>query len=156
MLVYSPCMGYPNDWFDGEERPPLVLRESLAITSTHQGSVHVEAGAALNLRGTLQGSLHVQSGSTAVISGVHQGSLHVESGASVWITGQQQGSLHNLGHVVVEHGATAAGSVENRGTLVIRGRQGGQIRGSGAVDIADGGVIVKPTIREGISYYEWS
>ena len=51
-------MQYNYDFINGQEVPPLVVKDDTVLSGIHQGSVYVESGI-LTLRGTLQGSLSI-------------------------------------------------------------------------------------------------
>jgi cytoskeletal protein CcmA (bactofilin family) len=147
---------YDNDWMDGEEVPPLVVREDRVLTGIHQGSVHVESGQ-FTLAGVIQGSLDIQSGVTAIITGAQQGSVSLESGSEVSVRGAIEGSAY------VDHGATLvieaagrlAGSLSNYGLVILRGVFGGSQDGTGEFRIEGDGRIKQPIVRDGMNYYEW-
>lgn len=148
---------YPMDIIDGRRVPPRVFSADGTLTGTHQGSVVVQQGVDLFLRGTLQGSLWLEPNSRATIAGEQQGSVHVDEQAELVVTGRISGSTHiaSGASVIVERSGRLAGSVTNYGSLVVRGEQGGEITGSGEVEVAPGGRIKRPTVRNGIRYYEW-
>ena len=148
---------YPCDWVDGQRVPPLVVTEDHVLTGLHQGSVHVERGLFI-LSGVVQGSLHVHSGASAKIRGVQQGSVQVDDGCSIEIAGAVEGAMHVEpgGRVDVEASGKLAGSLYNDGLVVLLGVFGGPVTGSGEMRIEGNGHVKQPTIRDGVSFYDWS
>ena len=146
---------YGVDFFDGEERPRLVVSGDYVLSHVHEGSVQVEAGR-FRLDGTLKGSLDIQAGVHAVIQGKQQGSVFVASGSCVLITGSIEGSVTVArgGAVVVESGGKLAGSLRNNGEVTIRGVFGGSISGT-PVRLEGSGYIKQPVVRDGVNCYEW-
>lgn len=173
-MLFGMEREYPPDFFDGVEVPPLVVTVDGDLPGRHRGSVHVE-GASVVLGGELQGSLWLWAGADAEIRGGHQGSLHLEEGSRGAITGRQQGSsqvgtgcalevtgkaqgsmhIDHGGRAVIERRGSHQGSVHNWGEYVLRGTRGGSYEGSGTYTEEPGCVVKQPTIRDGMTIYEW-
>ena len=147
---------YDDDWMDGREVPPLVVREDHILTGTHEGSVHVEAGQ-FTLAGVIQGSLDIQGGVRALISGAQQGSVSLEPDSVVTVTGAIEGSaaVGAGATLIIERGGKLAGSLRNDGLVILRGVFGGSRDGSGEFRIEEHGRIKQPIIRDGMNIYEW-
>jgi cytoskeletal protein CcmA (bactofilin family) len=144
------------DLIDGRKVPQLSIKEDYVLTGTHEGTVLVESGLFV-LNGIIQGSLYIQSGVTANIFGSQQGTVTIGHSAKVIVTGAIEGST------TIEHGATLiieasgrlAGALTNYGKVIIRGVFGGPQTGNGELKIEGNGYIKQPTVRDGITYYEW-
>lgn len=147
---------YANDWMDGREVPPLVIREDHVLTGTHAGSVHVESGQ-FTLVGVIQGSLDIQQGVSALITGTQCGSVSLESGSVVTVSGAIEGSasVDAGATLIIEAGGKLAGSLSNYGLVILRNVFGGSREGAGELRIEGQGRIRQPIIRAGINYYEW-
>lgn len=147
---------YGFDVIDGRRVPQLAISEDYVLTGFHSGTVHVESGN-FTLEGTLQGTLDIQSGVTAHIAGMQQGTVSIDNGSMVTVTGTIQGttSVSRGATLIIETGGRLAGTLDNNGEVILRGVFGGQRVGSGKLIIEEGGRIKQPTIRNGISYYEW-
>lgn len=141
---------YPPDIFDGVEVAPTVLSEDRTV-GDHQGSVYVQAGAAVTVRGMLQGSLTIEPDARAVITGRQQGSVTVGRLAQVQVVarGRIEGSLINHGAVAIEEGAALRGSLINHGRVIVRGELAGQVSVEGDLVFEGRGRVVPPTRREG-------
>jgi len=147
---------YDSDWIDGRRVSQLAVCEDYILTGTHAGTVHVECGQ-FTLAGVLQGTLDVQREATVLITGKQQGSVSLESGSVVTVYGAIEGSA-TVGRgatLIIEPGGKLAGSLTNDGEVVLRGVFGGAKAGSGKLRTEGQGYIKQPTIRNGISYYEW-
>lgn len=145
---------YPPDYFDGDPRPPKVVRDDELLGGTHVGTIYVQRSRTLTLSGTHEGSLCLEPSSVALIAGTHRGSLGVQPEASAIVTGFQHGSLSiDEGLVVVEPTGTASGSVENRGRFVVRGTQAGPINGPGTTEVDPRARICQPVRRRGQEIY---
>lgn len=147
---------YDLDQINGRLVPPLVITSDYTIIDTHSGTVHVEAGV-LELRGLLRGTLVIHSNAGAVIYGTQQGTVSLDEGATSTVHGAIQGTVAIApgATVVVEETGRLAGALTNNGTVVLRGIFGGPQSGRGDMRIEGRGHIKQPTIRDGISYYEW-
>lgn len=156
MRTLGGVTDYPNDHIDGREVPPFVITSDHVLTGVHRGSVHVEAGH-LELRGRIEGSLSLHPSTSATISGKQAGSIHVDRDVEVTVTGAIEGSTHvgPGGLVVLEPRAKLAGSLHNDGRVIVRGVFGGAKSGSGELVFEDGGYEKRPTIRDGMHFYEW-
>ena len=113
--------------------------------------------AKFQLDGTHQGSLDVQTGVEVLIRGGQHGSVNVATGARVLITGSINGSAHVArgGTIIVESGGKFAGSLNNYGDVIVRGVFGGTTSGDRSVRLEGGGHIKQPSVRDGVNYYEW-
>lgn len=126
------------------------------LAATHVGTVHVESGHFV-LAGTLMGTLHIHSGVTASITGRQQGTVTIGHGSTVTVTGAIQGTT-NVEHgatLIIEAGGKLAGALRNDGQVIVRGVFGGPQTGAGQLKVEGGGYIKQPTIRGGVTYYEW-
>jgi cytoskeletal protein CcmA (bactofilin family) len=148
---------YELDWIDGRPVPPLVVAEDFTLVGLHEGSVHVERGSFV-LDGVLEGSLVVHRGASASIRGTQEGSVHIENSCVVVVTGAIEGSTHVEpgGQVIIEATGKLAGSLHNNGLVVLRGVFGGSRSGGGEFRIEDDGHVKQPTVKGGVSYYEWT
>lgn len=147
---------YPKDIIDGVEVPPLVIRENYDLLGKHDGSIFIEHGT-LRLIDHHNGSLHAQPNTKIEILGIQNGSTHIENGATVCVKGSANGSMHleRGGELIICEGGKHSGSLHNSGKVVIRGTHGGSIHDDGDIIVEAGGRIIKSTIRNGVSYYEW-
>lgn len=147
---------YEDDWVDGRSVPPLVVDTDHVLTGIHQGTVHVEAGH-FTLAGVLQGTLYIHTGVVASIDGTQQGEVTVEGGSRVEVAGAIEGGtrVQPGAAVIVESGARLAGSLSNDGLVVVRGVFGGARSGAGEFRLEGSGRVKQPTVRDGVSYYEW-
>lgn len=147
---------YGDDWIDGREVPQLVICEDYILTGTHLGTVHVECGH-FTLAGVLKGTLDVQRDATVLVTGKQQGSVSLESGSEVTVQGAIEGSttVEHGATLIIEAGGKLAGSLLNNGYVILRGVFGGARTGYGDLKIEEQGHIKQPTIRNGISCYEW-
>ena len=148
-------MQYNYDFINGQEVPPLVVKDNTVLSGIHQGSVYVESGI-LTLRGTLQGSLSIGSGAKVVIIGKQQGSVSVCANGAVIVNGSLEGStsVANGATVVVEKGGKLMGSLNNQGTTIVRGIYGGSYEGNSII-LEDSGYIKNPIVKNGVNYYEF-
>lgn len=149
-------MKYAFDCINGVEVPQLVVESDCVIQGRHDGTVHVENGT-LSIYGELHGTLDVQSDAAVIIIGEQHGSVSVESNAKVTVIGELHGttSVYNCGTIVVEETGKLAGSLHNNGVVIVRGVFGGAQSGLGELILEGTGHIKYPTIKNGISYYEW-
>lgn len=147
---------YPKDIVDGVEVSPLVVREDYDLLGKYNGAIYVEHGT-LRLIGNHNGSLHAQPNTKIEILGEQNGSTHIKDGATVNVKGSANGSMHleSGSELIICEGGKHSGSLHNLGKVVIRGTHGGSIHDDGDIIVEAGGRIIKPTIRNGISYYEW-
>ncbi|MCM0625052.1 hypothetical protein M5J14_11060 [Lysinibacillus sp. OL1_EC] len=147
---------YSDDIIDGRAVPPLVIRENYTLTGTHRGTVHVETEEFI-LLGSLRGTLVVHSGSTVLIQGKQRGTVFIESGAIVKVSGEVNGttSIEKNSTLIIEESGKLAGTSKIDGSLIIRGIFGGATSGCGQAIVEGNGIIKKPTIKNGVNYYEW-
>jgi hypothetical protein len=166
---------YHQDIVDGVERPALVVTDDAPLPDGYRGGIHIE-GPSVTLAGSLQGSLWLWDGATVRITGRHQGSLHLDDRSSCGIVGNQQGSVHindgailtvlrgrsqGSAHIdpggllIVEPDGAHQGSVHNDGEYILRGVRGGLYSGSGTYTEAPGSTVKAPTVRDGMTFYEW-
>jgi hypothetical protein len=147
---------YEPDYIEGRPVPPLVIASDHVIDGVHQGTVHLEAGT-FELRGRLLGTLVVHPHARAVISGIQRGTISLGEGAHVAVQGAIEGtaSVGRGAILVIEATGKLAGTLSNQGTVVLRGVFGGATVGFGTLRIEGDGYIKEPTIRDGVSFYEW-
>ncbi|MCR8982421.1 hypothetical protein [Brevibacillus laterosporus] len=147
---------YLDDFIDGQYVSPLVITENYILDGKHTGTVRVESGEFV-LRGTLYGTLDIQNGAKAKIIGKQQGSVTVDSRALVIVEGSIEGttSLQPESTLIIEKNAKLAGTLSNNGRLILKGVFGGATSGNGEIVIEESGYILKPIVKDGISYYEW-
>jgi|SRR5215213_2483147 len=147
---------YSSDWINGQEVPPLVIRDNYVLTGIHAGTVHVESGEFM-LEGVLQGTLDIQRGVNALIIGTQQGSVNLEPGSMVTVSGAIEGSTNVAAGAIllIEPMGKLAGTLTNYGQVILRGVFGGAKSGSGELKIEGQGYIKQPIIRNGAHYYEW-
>jgi hypothetical protein len=147
---------------DGSEtyRDPWIVEGEGRLTGSHSGSICVHGGASFEIaRGAHHsGSLTFRSDSVGHISGKHSGSLHVARRAKVDVRGDQSGSVHVARGAVVRVASEGrlAGSLHIEGLIENRGARGGSVHLSGGevLDV-EGGRVKQPTMRNGVSVYEW-
>jgi len=131
----------------------LIVRDDHVLSGTHSGTVHVEAGQ-FTLTGVLVGTLDLQGGVRAQIGGRQLGTVNIASGAEAVVRGQVRGTVNveTGGSVRIEADGLLAGSLTNNGLVVIRGTYGGTYSGSGHIQVEPDARIVRPVMRNGISY----
>jgi hypothetical protein len=64
-------------------------------------------------------------------------------------------SLQAAAVLTIEASARLGGALTNHGLVVLRGVMGGTHTGNGSLRIEGSGYIKKPTIRDGVQYFEW-
>ena len=144
------------DLIDGQKVPQTYIHDDYKLIETHKGTIIVESGSFI-LLGTLQGTLSINTTDKAEIIGKQQGTVSIAKDGHVTVAGSIQGTT------TVEYGATLiiestgklSGALTNNGTVIVRGVFGGPQSGDGEIVIERGGYIKQPTIKNGISYYEW-
>lgn len=149
-------MKYGFDYIDGRNIPQTVIEDDFTIQGKHNGTVHVKNGT-LTIQGELHGTLDVQSSAKVIIIGKQHGTVSVDNDAEVIVVGELHGTtaVSAYGTVIIEAHGKLAGTLHNNGTVIVRGVFGGSQSGQGELILEENGYIKQPTIKNGISYYEW-
>jgi cytoskeletal protein CcmA (bactofilin family) len=144
------------DTIDGHRVPQTYINEDYELKGIHEGTINVEAGK-FKLRGTLQGTLVINTIETVEISGTQQGTVQMSRGSNVIVSGSIQGTTNVSpgATLIIESTGKLSGTLTNNGTVILRGVFGGAQSGSGNLVLEGEGYIKQPTIKNGISYYEW-
>lgn len=143
------------DLIDGREVPPTVITTDRELYD-HRGTIEVEGGATVTVRGTVQGTVSLHRGARLLLEGTVQGTLHVSGGAQAVVRGSQQGSVDvdHGGTVIVEPTGKLSGSLHVDGELINRGVRAGAIMGRGTIVDEGSGRVVQPRVVNGINYYD--
>jgi hypothetical protein len=147
---------YEFDHINGVEVPQLVITSDYNLLGEHRGTVYVENGI-LTIIGELHGSLDIQSAGKVIVMGKQHGTVSLENGVSVMVHGEIHGTT-NLDYnslLIIEEGGKLAGTLSNNGKVIVRGVFGGAQSGHGELILESLGCIKQPTIKDGISYYQW-
>lgn len=145
-----------HDLIDGQNVPQTYIYEDYDLVGTHQGTMNIESGR-FRLLGELQGTLSINTTEKAEIIGRQQGTVTIDRGGHLTVTGSIQGTttVADGATLIIEQTGKLAGTLTNNGIVIMRGVFGGAQSGNGELIVEENGHIKQPTIKNGISYYEW-
>ena len=119
---------------------------SAAAPGPVNGVLIVRDGMAMTVDEECSGSVQVEGGGSLLVRGVLRGNLTIESLAEVTVTGDVVGDIEIrvAGTLVVEPSGRVFGTVTNHGSFVNLGLRGGRVDGR-VPDDRDGGSVLDST-----------